>query len=103
MGTASWEGRHRWLRRGSGLGDERVDGGREPVAMCAAGLDVFDWAVGGLPGPAVEDLGRCVQAGSGQEMVSGIGCSLVVGAALVGTLGGDRVTGRVLFAVSLSP
>jgi hypothetical protein len=43
-----------------------------------------------------------VQAGSGQEMVLGMGMLLMVGATLAGTLGGGRVTGRVLFEVSLS-
>jgi len=35
-------------------------------------------------------------------MVLGMGMLLMVGATLAGTLGGGRVTGRVLFEVSLS-
>ena len=56
--TASCAGGQRYQRRGSGFGGERVEGGREPVATPAHGLDVLDRPEGGLPGPAVDDLGR---------------------------------------------
>jgi hypothetical protein len=66
------------------------------LATRAPSPDVLDRAAGGLPGPAVENLGRCRAGGIGAGDGFGHRMLRVVGAAPAGTVWGHCVTGRVL-------